>query len=309
MNDKAPVIVSVYNRFEHFKKCISALSDNTLAKESDLFIISDSWKNEKDRNAVEIIRDYCKTIEGFRSVTLIAREANLGAYNSICSGIEQVLQKYNSFIFLEDDIYVSGFFLSFMNEGLKTFTNDKSVLAICGNTWPIRFPLAYKADIYIGLRFSPWGFAMWRDRWNTINKGKFDRYSQIATNKKLYKKALFKGNDFISLLKDDSTGKITALDMRIAYHELVNNLRCIFPRVSLTDNFGCDGSGENCGTTNRYRVQVRNSIAGDIYINPKIQANVFVLQRLRKFINFHDGVNLTKLLKRIYRFIKNAVKS
>ena len=35
----APIIISVYDRLDHLKKCIKSLQQNELARYSDLFVI------------------------------------------------------------------------------------------------------------------------------------------------------------------------------------------------------------------------------------------------------------------------------
>ena len=59
----APIVISVYTRPDHFKKCILSLKENDLACESELFIYSDV--------ALSLI-----DIEGFKRVTLINRDNN-----------------------------------------------------------------------------------------------------------------------------------------------------------------------------------------------------------------------------------------
>ena len=54
MFDKlAPILVSVYNRYECLVRCIESLKNNELAKHSNLFIISDAPACIKDKNEID----------------------------------------------------------------------------------------------------------------------------------------------------------------------------------------------------------------------------------------------------------------
>ncbi len=56
---------------------------NELASDSELFIYSDGWKNDQDKPKVLEVREYLKTIKGFKKVTIVAREENYGLADNI----------------------------------------------------------------------------------------------------------------------------------------------------------------------------------------------------------------------------------
>ncbi len=82
MKKYAPIGLIVYARLEHTKKTILALKNNALAKESKLYIFSDAPK-DGDENKVTQMRDYIKTINGFKSVFIIERDTNSRVKNSL----------------------------------------------------------------------------------------------------------------------------------------------------------------------------------------------------------------------------------
>ena len=69
----APIGISVYTRIDHFRRCIEALKNNTLARESELFIYSDAPSNVNDACLVGEVRKYAHSIRGFKSVRVIER--------------------------------------------------------------------------------------------------------------------------------------------------------------------------------------------------------------------------------------------
>lgn len=246
MSEYAPIIVSVYNRFEHLKRCVEALRRNPLACYSDLFILSDAPYCEAHRDRIGEIREYIKSIHGFNAVVPLFREKNVGAHISITEGVQSVLEQYDRFIFLEDDIVVSTDFLQFMNEGLFYYEKDPHIFSICGYKVPFPLPPSYTKDLFFYPCNSPWGFATWKDRWLKVNLDDYDRYSEIKTNGEMRR---FTSIGFFikGILMADSRKEIRATDLRVYYHMFQNKMASVFPVVSKTQNWGFDGTGEHCG--------------------------------------------------------------
>ena len=61
-NNLAPVAVFVYKRLDFLKILISSLKNNYLSKKSVIFIFSDGWKNEYDKENVLSVRKYIANI-------------------------------------------------------------------------------------------------------------------------------------------------------------------------------------------------------------------------------------------------------
>jgi GT2 family glycosyltransferase len=73
-NMLSPIVLFVYNRPDHTRKTIESLQKNMYAKESVLYIFSDSPKKKEDADGVQKVRSFIRTIEGFRKVTIIQRK-------------------------------------------------------------------------------------------------------------------------------------------------------------------------------------------------------------------------------------------
>src|SRR5450432_4272868 len=86
----APIALFVYNRPEHTMRTVESLRSNILAQQSDLYVFSDAAKNGSAAGAVEAVRNFVRSIDGFKSVTVIERERNLGLANSVITGITKL---------------------------------------------------------------------------------------------------------------------------------------------------------------------------------------------------------------------------
>lgn len=113
MEEKAPVILFVYNRLEHTRQTLESLARNTLAKDSRLYIFSDGCRSPKDKKGVEDVREYIDRVaEGdwFQKVEVIKSARNKGLAQSIITGVSQIIKEAGRVIVLEDDLLTDPFF-------------------------------------------------------------------------------------------------------------------------------------------------------------------------------------------------------
>ena len=87
----SPVIVFAYNRPDHLKKVLEALSKNELAAQSDLYIMIDGPKNEKgliaNKEVMKVAEEYRTGF--FKSCTINNHSKNSGLAKSVISGVSQ----------------------------------------------------------------------------------------------------------------------------------------------------------------------------------------------------------------------------
>lgn len=166
MNNKlAPVAIFVYNRLENTKAVIEALQNNYLAKETDIYIFSDGPKSLNDESKVMSLRKYLKTVEGFKSVTVIEREKNFYIEKNIIEGVTDVIKKHGKIIVLEDDGVSAKNFLTFMNKALDFYEDKEKIMHIASFTF-IKMPNNYrKTIIWHYSENTGGGWATWKNRW------------------------------------------------------------------------------------------------------------------------------------------------
>ncbi|MGS0525317.1 hypothetical protein ACU8V7_09110 [Zobellia nedashkovskayae] len=144
----APICLFTYNRLSETRQTVEALQKNYLAKDSNLFIFSDGPKNESSSHKVNAVREYLKSIDGFKSITIYESIENKGLANSIISGVTQVIEKYGKVIVVEDDLVLSENFLSFMNKSLTYYKTIPKVFSISGFCLKITAPKKFQYDMF-----------------------------------------------------------------------------------------------------------------------------------------------------------------
>src|SRR5690242_7563345 len=131
-NELAPIVLFVYNRPEHTRRTVQSLLANDLARSSDLFIYSDAPRDDAAAAATVAVRDFVRTIEGFRSVTIIERNRNLGLARSVISGVTEICDKFGRAVVVEDDLLLSPDYLSFLNSALDQYSKEPKVFSVSG---------------------------------------------------------------------------------------------------------------------------------------------------------------------------------
>lgn len=173
MPNVAPVALFVYDRVDNTRRTVKHLLDNTRAAQTDLYVFSDGGRDTASWKKVEAVRRYLHEMrdkhEGkqLRRITLVERPENFYLERNITEGIAEVLRHHDRIIVLEDDICTSPHFLQFMNDALDTYADDHRVMHVAGFSHLALERKEEPDDTFFTQHMSGWGWATWRDRWQT----------------------------------------------------------------------------------------------------------------------------------------------
>jgi hypothetical protein len=244
--DIAPIVLFVYNRLDHTRRTIEALKRNLLAEDSDLIIFSDAPKSEAQTDAVQEVRKYISEIDGFKTVTIVEREANFGLARSIIDGVTTIVNKYCRIIVLEDDMVTSPYFLTYMNEALEKYADDERVVSIHGYVYPVGQPLP---EAFFLPGADCWGWATWSRGWKCFNSdGQF--LLDELKRRKLTSAFDYNGAyPFSKMLEGQIKGTNDSWAVRWYASAFLAGKLTLYPGRSLVRNIGNDNSGTHCGDT------------------------------------------------------------
>ena len=248
--ETTPVVLFAFNRPDALRRSLAALAAADLAAETDLFIRLDGPRNEADAEKVAAVRDVALSAQGFRKVDVSWSDSNLGLGPSVIMGVERILDCSETVIVLEDDLVVSRGFLVYMNEALRRYADDKRVFSVCGYSNRVTVPGDYPYDAYFAPRSSSWGWATWRDRWQSVDWNPTPaslRQNALAFNR-------WGGSDCAKMLRDWMEGRNRSWAIRFCYSQFLQGKTALFPVRSLVDpSAGFDGEGTNCRRYNRFK--------------------------------------------------------
>ena len=280
METSSPVVLFCYKRLDTLKQTIESLQQNYWADRSELYIFSDGPQKPADEPIVRSIRDYLKTITGFKKVVITEAVKNKGLANSIIDGVTDIINQCDKVIVLEDDLVTSRNFLIYMNKALDHYKDNPKIFSITGFSIPIKG--LNENSVYFTQRANSCGWGTWKDRWAIIDWEVKD-YSALMRSRSLRTAFNKMGSDMLGLLRKQKTGKINSWAIRWCYHQFKHDLYSVHPVVSKIINIGY-GSADATHTKesfNRFetKLDTANITEIDFNIPVRLEKNV-----IRQFV-------------------------
>lgn len=225
-------------------RTVAALQANALATETPLFVYCDGPRQDEQDERIRRVREQAYAIEGFRSVTVVEREHNLGLSASITSGVTQLCQDFGRVIVMEDDLITSPDFLRFMNQGLDLYATEERVASIHGYAYPLAS--TGLPETYFLRGADCWGWATWARAWRHFEP------DGAALLRKLEDTRLGRRFDYdgyapyMRMLRNQTRQRNQSWAIRWHASAFLQNMLTLYPRESLVTNVGFDDSGIHC---------------------------------------------------------------
>ncbi len=294
----APVVLFVYNRPRHTQQTIKALQSNELSEQSDLIIYSDAPQDNQAQVQVKEVRDYIKTIDGFKSVKIIERDKNWGLAANIIDGVTEVVNQYGKIIVMEDDLIASPVFLKYMNSSLMRYQNNVNVWEIGAYVYPCISAEENHGECFFTNLTTSWGWATWSDRWKYFIRDPASIVQKIPKSE-VYKFNLDGADDIWSQVEGNLNGKL--FTWAVFWYAIVylNRGLVLYPPATLIKNIGHDGTGQNCG--------INEDLISDLYSEEfysfpdKEIINESNLNKIKFFLRKRRSL-LNRLIKKLKAF-------
>ena len=279
--DLAPIVVFGFIRVSTLKEVIDGLKKNPLSLNSELFIFLDGTRSADEKKLTNDVLNYCKGISGFKTVSIKQSEENEGLDPSVINGVTEIVNQYGKVIVLEDDVVPTTNFLDYMNQCLTVFEQEKKIMSISGWGIELEIPSDYKYDAYLFGRSSSWGWATWKDRWNSIDWvipewNNLTLFSKWELKKQINK---YGGGDMYRMLKHCMEGG-GMWDIRFCYSMFKLHKYSVVPVKSKTQNIGFDGLAVHCKPEKYKRYKVSPDTSGQSSF--KLDKNIDIDKRIVK---------------------------
>ncbi|WNO07854.1 hypothetical protein [Teredinibacter sp. KSP-S5-2] len=264
MSTFSPIMVFAYNRPDHLKKTLSALTLCLDIEQTEVIVVVDGEKGEVDKHKVAEVRDVVELFSSkFSKFSSVIKRSNMGLAQSIRSSLNSVFEDVDSVIVLEDDLLVSEDFILYMNSALKTYSNNPlvgSVSAYCP-----KLTINSKYDNFFHPRPTSWGWATWKDRWS---RGIWEIEEKGVLSRLLLRYGLNKGGqDLYRMLQQQEKGIINSWAILWAYTHYRHEWLVSYPYYSRIQNVGFGEGATHCKSEkNPYPIRmVDASQVRDIY--------------------------------------------
>ena len=242
----APVLVFAYNRANHLRRTLQALSANVGVENTKIYVHVDGPKTEDE----EITRDeVLSVLEEFKSGLVdevLIQHTNKGLSRSVIDGVSEMFERHDRLIVLEDDIVSSSAFLEYMNRCLSIYEHSPKIMSVSAYL-PDRISREVSGrlsdgDVFLVQRSSSWGWGTWRKSWEKAdwfgNENGF--HNATAAAKRVFGRL---GRDLIQMVELQTEGLIDSWAIRWAWAHYRNGSFALTPVRSLVENIGFDGSG------------------------------------------------------------------
>ena len=294
----APIALFAYNRPWHLRQTVEALQNNTLAKDSDLFIFSDGAKDSSASPQVTEVRDYIHSIRGFKSIKVIERNRNYGLSGNIIDAVTNIVNEHERIIVLEDDLVTSPYFLSYMNDALNYYDKCDEVISVHGYIYPVPGTLP---ETFFLKGADCWGWATWKRGWDI-----FESDGRLLLSR-LLESGLSREFDYggaygyTNMLKRQVNGKNDSWAVRWYASAFLEDKLTLYPGRSLVANIGNDSSGTHCGVTDVFGCELADEPVRVTKIS--VEENV---PAKKKFAEFLKSTK-TPLNRRLVNLVRNML--
>ena len=251
----APIVIPTLCRYDHFRRCVESLSKCIHADKTELVIGLDYPLKENHWEGYRKINEYVDTITGFKKVTILRTDHNLGfgPQGNMSRLTAYVTEKYDRWISTEDDNEFSPCFLDFINKALEYYKDAPNVSSVCGfNQY-----CSDKRKVIFTYDTSAWGRGRWVGKKGPTKEDTRTSLNNVWNVLKIffyYPVALSKMIDMMNLGK--SWG-----DVNWTCRNIVKEQYQLRPSVSLVRNWGCDGSGLHSNVTDVFSNMVISKAA------------------------------------------------
>jgi hypothetical protein len=201
-------------------------------------------------------------------------------------------------------LVVAPTFLNYMNEALAKYQDNEKVMQISGYMFPL--PIQADSDAFFLPFTTSWGWATWKRAW-----GKFDPEAKAFESLKVnaQKRRAFDLDNsypYFKMLEQQKKGLSDSWAIRWNLSVFNENGLVLFPRVTLVNNHGFDGSGVHCGKVSDF---ASGDLSFEVSAYPRSTAvaekqKALIYQFLRASRHFKPITGVYSLIKNLFNKLK-----
>jgi len=239
MQDKTPIAVFVYNRPQHTERMLSSLANCSRLSECQIIIFSDAPRIADHNPAVQEVRSMVRAWARANGAEVVERSENLGLAHSIVGGVTRLCNENGRVIVVEDDLILHPAFVHFMLSALDHYQDEECVAQVSGYMFPVRH--AGTPDAFFLPYTTSWGWAVWDRAWRLFNW-----QPDISSLEDTHTQFLFNHGgvtNHAAMLRDCLAGRNQSWAILYFWAVFCAEKHVLFPRISLVQNIGFDGSG------------------------------------------------------------------
>lgn len=256
-----------YDRPDHLSQCLFSLREQGA---DNLFIFCDGPKSEAPSDQLQRIQEVRNIVNSFEieNKFIICQDSNLGLRNHWKFGWNYVFERHSKLISIEDDCVIRSGFFEYMKACLHHYEHDDRVMSCTAHTPLLPVPENYNYDAFFCNRVGVWGQGIWKRSWAFYEENFQENIQSIRSNREKRKLLDSAGEDLFYMMESSYRDKAESIAVWWAWSILKNGGVCVYPTESFIDNMGFDGSGTNCGKSDKYRSGFVSNAKMEKYLFP-----------------------------------------
>ncbi len=300
---EVPVLLMVFNRPQTTAAVFQQIRK---AKPKRLFVAADGPRKDHptDRERCRQVRAIVSEVDWDCQVQTLFRAENLGCGKAVSTAIDWFFHQVAEGIILEDDTLPNRSFFRFMEEMLRYYREDPSVMHITGSNFQYgrRFG---KASYYFSAITHIWGWATWRRAWQhyDFTMSGFDEFVESRKIDHYLKKGY--AHYWLNMLRHTREGKVDTWDYQWQFAVWNQGGLTIIPNSNMISNIGFGSDATHTPDKDSIDANIK-AIELDF---PLVHASKEILHQAD--VRFHEirfnGTHNEKVL--LFRRFKQALSS
>lgn len=308
-----PITLIIYNRPDTTFQVLDAIKKINPSK---LYVIADGpnrKKNTDNRDCIKTRKIIDEIDLGSTEIIKYYSDNNLGCGRRVFTGLNQVFEKEDYTIILEDDIIPSTAFFNFCKKMLLVYENDFRIMQVSGSNF--NEELVRDDEEYFFSKYSHiWGWATWKRAWEMLD---YDMKKWTFIKQKKILDDIFRSKKevkyFTKMFDAYYNNESMPWASRWFFTKLINSGLAVTPVKNLVTNIGVKGThsdsesfSHNRKRDENYRI---NRINDYVVCNEWYDKYHFRVHILHNHLSFKKRMLLKlRSLKNHKKVIKKLIK-
>lgn len=233
-----PVAFLVFNRPDTTQRVFDEIRR---ARPPKLLVVADGPRVDRlgEAEKCQTVRAIIDSVDWPCEVVKNYSDINLGCRVRMSSGIDWVFEQVEEAIILEDDCLPHPTFFQFCQELLERYRYDLRIAQISGCNF--QFGLRRNDDSYYFSKYSHvWGWASWRDRWQSCYDVEISNWPKIRDEGWLIDMLCSKTEKahWKNIFEDVHKGNINTWDYQWQFACWLQGRLTVLPNLNLISNIG-----------------------------------------------------------------------
>ena len=216
---------------------------------------------------------------------------------NIIDGVTKISNKHGKVIVLEDDLETSIYALTYFNDALNRYEHEPKVMEISGYMYPLADLKRLPKSFFFRVANS-WGWATWKRAWDQFEPD-MDTLLKDFSRKDIRRFSIEGKENFWKQVKQYKAGKINSWAIRWYLSVFKQDGLVLYPRHSMTQNIGTDGSGTHSDDDQMYQVELATS--KNRYFPEELVENLKAYESIKNFYATRKGPFMDRVVRYILK--------